>query len=322
MNSENPIVGIDVSHRFFDAQWLGNHARYENGDAGFRKLLSEVPANAEFVFEATGNYHYRLAYFLDSKGKSVKVLNPLSFKLWGRSLGGKAKTDKIDSKNLAKYAKTEKIRAQKEWKKLPPKLAKAKVILSQLYRLAKMERQAGNSKHAAALVLDKGDELLDVMGGIRKHCLEQKKCLEKQLYEIVGELYPDAFRLLKSIPSIGAKTAAALLVVCRGIEGYESHRKLSSFVGFAIRVHESGDSVKGKGRIIKVGNPYLRGLLYMCAMGAARSRKNRQCREFYEKLLAKGKPKKVAQAAVMHKLVKIAFAIVKNGTPFKEKEAA
>jgi YfiH family protein len=90
-------------------------------------------------------------------------------------------------------------------------------------------------------------------------------------------------------------------------------KEVASFLGLAPQISQSGKD-KGKAWLSKKGNGYLRRLLYLAALSASRS--NAQCRELYQRLLAKGKPKKVALIAVANKLLRQAFAVLKSGCPY------
>jgi len=76
-------------------------------------------------------------------------------------------------------------------------------------------------------------------------------------------------------------------------------------------IRQSGSSVKGRPRISKIGNQKLRNLLFMCSFNACKY--NKACRDLYERIVAKGKSKKLALIAVCNKLLKQAFAIAKSG---------
>ena len=318
--NKTPIVGIDVSKDTFNAYFNGFDGKYANSKKGFQSLLKETPQASVYAMEATGNYHYRLAVFLKTKGYEVKVFNPLSVSLWIKSLKNKAKTDKRDARLIAKYAGTEEARALLSWELPAQKIVEARVILSLLDGLARLERASGNMNHAAKLVLNETNSLLGVMSSVSGVCGEQQEMLEKKLCGLMGEVYPKQFRLLQTIPGIGAKTAACLLASARNIESFETGGRLVSFIGLAPKVEQSGTSVHAKGKIAKTGNTYLRSLLFMCAFTACQF--NKPCFELYSRLIAKGKPKKVALVAVMHRLVKIAFGVVKSGEPFRGGEIA
>ena len=65
-----------------------------------------------------------------------------------------------------------------------------------------------------------------------------------------------------------------------------------------------------------MGNPKLRNLLFMCSFNACKY--NRACKALYDRIVAKGKSKKLALIAVCNKLLKQAFSIVKNGVPYND----
>ena len=182
--------------------------------------------------------------------------------------------------------------------------------------LAHLATAAGNMKHAVSFMAGKNDkDIPGVMGDVVDFCGERKQVMESELGSIVNEIFPEQFRLLKTIPGIGAKTAAVMLVCCRGMENFQTHRQLAAFVGVSPTVKESGTSVRGSGRVAKVGNPYLRSLLFMCAFTASKACK--PCSELYARMTGNGKSKMLALMAVMHRLVKIAFGVVRSGEPYR-----
>ena len=81
-------------------------------------------------------------------------------------------------------------------------------------------------------------------------------------------------------------------------------------------IRESVSSVRGKARISKVGNKKLRNLLFLCSFNACKH--NKACRALYERIINKGKSKKLALIAVANKLLKQCFAIAKSGIPYDE----
>ena len=82
---------------------------------------------------------------------------------------------------------------------------------------------------------------------------------------------------------------------------------MSSYIGISPRIYQSGTSVNGRGKICKMGMGQMRKILFMSSLTA--SRHNLACKEMFERLVGKGKPKKVALVAVMNKLIKQAFVI-------------
>jgi len=101
-----------------------------------------------------------------------------------------------------------------------------------------------------------------------------------------------------------------------GFEKFETASQLCSYVGITPTIRESGSSVRGRSRISKVGNKKLRNLLFLCAFSACKY--NKACKAIYERIVNKGKSKKLALIAVANKLLKQAFAIAKHGIPYDE----
>jgi transposase len=201
------------------------------------------------------------------------------------------------------------------WKPFPPKIAKARAIVTLLSRCAKIQVACQNVNHALGYFLEKKDSLLNVMPNFVDVSQEQETPLEKELCKAVKEIYPKQFHLLQTIPGIAAKISAVFCVLTKGLENFENVKQLTAFVGLAPKFHESGTSIKSKRKISKTGNPYLRGLLFMGAMSAVQY--NKPCNDLYNRLLKRGRKTRLAQTAVMHKLVKIAFGVVKSGEPYR-----
>ncbi|GAB2563671.1 IS110 family transposase [Spirosoma areae] len=155
--------------------------------------------------------------------------------------------------------------------------------------------------------------LYDSLQASLSHLQQQIDQLEQALDQPARAEFAALYTNLLSIPGIGRKTGY-LIVLTRGFTRFESAKQIASFVGLAPRVFESGTSVKGKGHICKLGQSRIRQLLYMASMQAKKA--NPACAALYERLVKAGKPKLVALNAVAHKLVRQAFAIATNQTPF------
>jgi transposase len=102
-----------------------------------------------------------------------------------------------------------------------------------------------------------------------------------------------------------------MIVLSDGFKKFESAKQFTCYIGMSPVEKRSGSSVRGRSGISKQGNPKLRNLLFMCSFNACKS--NKACRELYERIVAKGKSKKLPLIAVANKLMKQAFAIAKSG---------
>jgi transposase len=117
-----------------------------------------------------------------------------------------------------------------------------------------------------------------------------------------------AFELVSSIPGIGKRDTAILIVSTQGFKYTESDQQLISFAGLSPKEFSSGTSIKGKVKICKMGGGRLPHVLYMGALNVKEN--NPACKELFERLVAKGKNKKLAIIAVCNKLLKQVFGMV------------
>lgn len=314
MNKDSEIYGIDISKKVFDVYSLNSgHKQFSNAENGFKMLLKELPKQALVIMEATGYYHYRLAQYLHKKGVKVSVVNPLSVKRFIQMRLAKVKTDKSDSKAICEYGMQNQV-------PLYNALTDVQAECLQLFRLMDIylkQRTATKNKIKGEESLGKPSRA--VYSSLKRtlsHLDKEMKRIEDRLLELVKQDQQDQLTLLKSIPGMGVKTALFLIVVTDGFNKFESAKQLCSYVGITPTIRQSGSSIKGRSRISKIGNRKLRNLLFLCAFSACKH--NKACRELYERIVAKGKSKKLALIAVANKLLKQAFAIAKSGLPYDE----
>ncbi len=138
--------------------------------------------------------------------------------------------------------------------------------------------------------------------------------LEAEIQKLIKENEPKLFTHIQSIPGIGVKTAMLLISSTSGFKNFDNYRQVIAYVGLAPIEYSSGTSVRKQSRISKTGHPSVRNHLFLCAFTACEH--NPQCKALYQRLIAKGKSKKLALIAVCNKLIKQAFAIAKSGRPY------
>ncbi|EAQ48826.1 IS110 family RNA-guided transposase [Leeuwenhoekiella blandensis] len=311
MSKYSETYGVDISKDVFDvANTTGFYRQYPNTVAGFKKFIKELEKSAIVVMEATGYYHYCLAQFLFESGQPVSVVNPLSVKRFIQMRLSKVKTDKSDAKAICDYALINPVplytgKDQNQAESL--QLLRYRAVLKQRTQLKNKihgEQALGIPSKAVFRSLNRSKKILD----------KEIKSLETRLLSLVKAEHQQQLTNLKSIPGLGDKTAALLIVLTDGFTKFETASQLCSFAGTTPTIRQSGSSVRGKSRISKMGNQKLRNLLFLCAFSA--SKYNTACRKIYERIIAKGKSKKLALIAVINKLIKQAFAIAKSGLPY------
>lgn len=312
MNKDIKYFGIDISKDVFDV--CDNNQTYyqfKNSISGFKKLLKLLDCNTVCVMEATGYYHIRLSYFLLEYGYKVSVVNPLKIKRYIQMELSKIKTDKSDAKMIQLYGKE---REPKLWFG-QSKTQQESLQLSRLLSVySKQSTQIKNKLHGETVLGEPSKLVVRSLKRQLKSLENEMKTLELKLIDNVKSEYQESLTLLKSIPGIGDKTALMLLVFTDGFHRFESSKELCSYAGITPVIRQSGSSVKGRPRISKMGNPKLRNLLFMCSFNACKY--NKACKDLFDRIVAKGKSKKLALIAVCNKLLKQAFSIVKNRVPY------
>lgn len=317
MQTRANYTGIDISKSFFDVavsdETRYSYYKFSNDEAGYKALLKVLPLSAKVVMEASGPYYLRLACYLHQQGIEVIVVNPLVIRRFCQMRMSRAKTDKKDARMIAEYGRSEKPSLWQPPKEHLVTLQHMEALLSNLHKeLTAISNQL--ESFATGGMLEKRLEKL-----MRKE-LKHKQALIDQVTEEMEELakkhYSQMVANVESIPGIGRKTAMSLIVLSGGFSRFDDYRKLSAYIGICPRIYESGTSVKGKARICKMGMARVRALLYLCSWSARKC--NKACKELYERLLAKGKAKKVALIAVANKLLRQAFAIARQHTTYNE----
>lgn len=316
MTKVNFFAGFDVSKKFFDVCVLSCEGvavtkRLLQDRQGLAKLIEWLPAGAHCVMEATGPYYLRLACWLYQNGFTVSVINPLIIHRFGQMRLLRAKTDKADARLIASYGQAEQ---PEYWR--PP--AQYMITLQQLDAVAEQlikQRTAWCNQLEAFSTTGMMDPGLKqffkkALGQIEK----QLKEIEDRMDRLITEHHQQMISNLTSIPGLGKKSATALIVLTGGFTRFSNYKQLSAYVGLSPRIYESGSSIKGKARICKMGMSRIRALLYLCAWSAKRC--NEACKQLYERLVEKGKSRRLALIAVANKLIKQAFAIATSNTRY------
>lgn len=314
MNKYKETFGVDIGKDVFDVHCSKQgHGRYRNDETGFKKYLKELPEGSLVVMEATGYYHYRLAQFLYKNGVAVSVVNPLSIKRFIQMKLAKVKTDKSDARAICEYALVNPV-------PLYNALTDTQSECLQLFRLLdnylKHRTATKNKIHGEAVLGIPSKFVYRSLVRNRKQLDKEVAAIEAKILSLVKEDQQEQLTLLTSIPGIGQKTALFLIVVTDGFNKFETASQLCSYVGITPTIRESGSSVRGRARISKVGNRKLRNLLFLCSFNACKH--NRACKAVYDRIVNKGKSKKLALIAVANKLLKQSFAIARSGRPYDE----
>ncbi|WP_264541936.1 MULTISPECIES: IS110 family transposase [Flavobacterium] len=314
MSKDKKTFGIDISKDTFDVvDCSGNYYQFSNNLKDFLKFLKLLDATSHCVMEATGYYHYQLAYFLVDHHIAVSVENPLSIKRFIQMKLSRVKTDKSDAKMICLYGQQQELPLWFGYSKYQTQCLQ---MLRLLDTYTKQSAALKNKIQAEEVLGNPCKIVVSSLKKILKHLQKEIGLLEAELLVLVKSEQQEMLTKVESIPGIGRKTAMMLLVLTDGFKRFEDSSQLCSFCGLTPVIRQSGSSIKGKVRISKVGNSKLRNLLFMCSFTACKC--NKACRELYERIVNKGKSKKLALIAVCNKLLKQAFAIAKSGVEYNE----
>ena len=314
MSKIKEFFGIDISKDVFDVvDSSENHYQFKNDLSGFKEFGKMLDENSHCVMEVTSCYYQGLATWLFARSFQVSVVNPLSVKRFIQMRLKTSKTDKLDAQMIRLYGESEQ---PEPWD--PP--SKLIIEATELHKLIEMLiRQRVALKNKLHGLNFKGFTRSPVITSIRRqirNLSNEITELEQKLEEVIKDYQPDLLTRVCSIPGIGKRTAIYLIVLTQGFEKFETSRQLISYFGLNPIIRESGSSVRGKSRISKTGNNHVRNLLFMCAFTACEH--NKSCREIYQRIIAKGKSKKLALIAVANKLLKQSLAIAKSGLYYDE----
>lgn len=312
MNKSTIFIGIDISKDVYDVyDPINGHCQFTNNVKGFKAFLKTLSTDHWCVMEATGCYHQQLALFLYEKEICVTVMNPLVIKRFIQMKLNQVKTDKSDAKMICHYGQEQKMDL---WHPLPEYVEECKQLQSITQLYFKHSTAIKNKLHALQTRGYKRNKMISSLKRQLKSIQKEIKLLETEMELLIKTNQQELYIRLKTIPGIGKKTAILLIVITNGFKDFESSKQISSYLGLAPNERRSGSSIRGKTRISKTGNPLVRNHLFLCSFTA--SIHNPQCKALYDRIVAKGKSKKLALIAVCNKLIKQAYGISKSGLSY------
>lgn len=312
-------VGVDVSKNKLDVALLTSQAKFRskvfsNDLPGFKALLlwlsAQLPdghGDAHVCMEATGAYHEALALFLHDQGVLVSVVNPLRVKRFAEANMVRNKTDDGDAKCLARFCQ---VQQPDRWEAPTPSVRILQALVGRLETLQQM-RQAECNR----LEVTHESIRASIAKLIVKLDVEITR-VRKQIEKTIGD-DPDLKRrdeLLRTVPGLGDKTIPQLLAYIGRPERFKSVKALIAYAKLAPMIKQSGTSLNKHRGTHPMGHTALKQALYFPAMVAGRF--NPLVAAFWARLKAQNKPGKLIVEACMHKLLAIAYGVLRSGKPF------
>lgn len=305
-------IGVDVAARKLDLYDLQreHHQVIENdllAISSFISQLSRLRKKCLVVMEATGGYENTLVDALLEAGIDCAVVNPLNVRHFAKGCGLLEKTDKIDARVIAKFAQVvspkPKDPLSEDEKKLRALVHRRSQILAQMASEKNRKQQTVDSDTSALI-----DQAITFYRS-------QLKDVEQRIAQLVkaAEAFRNKSEVLSSCPGVGPATVGVLLAELPEL-GQLSRGQVAKLVGVAPLAKDSGE--KSSRRKTSAGRSTIRKVLYMAALVSARY--NAPMRAFYQRLVGKGKPKKVALVAVMRKLIICLNTMIKNNEMWRD----
>lgn len=322
------VIGIDIAKKDFAVACrigeceveVGKYANEATGFHTLQKVLEKVCkqheiAQMQVVLEATGGYEMALMTYAYEQGWGVSMPNPKKVRDWAKGVGYRVKTDRVDARILAHYG-------QERRPPLRPQLA---VEVSQLdsllkrrqdleqalqkeqTRVSEMAGRPGLAPQVIESLEQVIDALTDALAGIQ-HAIDELCQQHEYLHQNL--------RRLLTLPGVGPKVVLPLLVKLLQWQnlttGEGDASGLVALIGLDPQPFDSGRSVHKHPGISKMGDNELRRLLYMGALGGVRG--NNPLKAFYQRLVGRGKAKKVALVAAARKILVWAWTIFSQQT--------
>ncbi len=307
MAHDQDVVGIDVAKDRLDVHihFLDLAFSVANDEDGIARLLAKVDAVLDvaplFAFEASGGYERRLHASLRAEGRAFRRLSPYRVRQFAKSLGLKAKNDRLDSRLIARYAAT-----------MAPEPPPAGDEESE--KLAELLRYRTNLVDERTRILARRDhEAIPALKVISEERRRELSKLVRKLERMIEQALTESPTMarkaewIRSVPGIGLLNTSTMLASMPEL-GRLTDKQAAALVGVAPFDRDSG---KHRGtRAIDGGRARVRNNLYLASLQAVRL--NPDHRAFYRRLVERGKPKKVALVAVMRKLIILINLLVRE----------
>ena len=338
------FVGIDVSKAHLDVHVLptGDSFRVSHDDDGLVTLIERLRpvAPVVLVLEATGGYEVTAAATLASAGLPVAVVNPRQIRDFARATGQLAKTDTLDARVIARFAEAVRPAPRRcrmsrlgPWANSSPGGASWWTCSSRSRATRAPRPMPDEQARALGQLIARRRQLVDMLGAeqnrrrllhdrrLQRHVDAHIAWLEEALRRLDHDLttlirstpvWRETEDLLRSVPGIGPVTACTLIADLPEL-GHLDRRRIAALAGLAPFARDSG-AFRGR-RMIAGGRAHIRRVLYMATLTAIKH--NPAIRVFYLRLVAAGRPGKLALTAAMRKLLTVLNAMLRDRRPWQ-----
>ena len=323
------VVGIDVAQkelvvclgRMYD-DWtpeLYASKTFANSVKGFISFIqwvrkiTDVSIPIRFVMEATGVYHESLAYYLEDQALEVSIITPNKISNYARTLDVKTVTDKTASEAIALFGLERNL---DKWKRPNPLFKKLRQLTRERDQLVQLRTIAKNQLHAELAEAEPNNSSIIRVKKQIAFFNKQEREINSEIVELSkqDEKVSGSIKIICSLPGVGLLTAATVLAETNGFELIRNKRQLTSYAGLDVKEKQSGTSVKGKPRISKQGNKYLRKAMHLPALTAIRL--DERHKAIFARLVSRHGIKMKVLIAVERKLLEMIYTLYKTNKQY------
>ena len=323
------VLGIDVAQkelvvrlaRMHDdlSTELYAHKIFANNIKGFIALLlwvkklTDPSISVRYVMEATGVYHESLAYFLTDRELEVSIVLPNKISNYARSLTIKTVTDKTASEAIAQFGLERNL---DKWKQTSVVFKQLKQLTRERGQIIEERTMVKNQLHAEKAEARPNQASLKRIEKRIEFLNKQEKEIRQEITTLVksDEEVESFVKLLCTLPGVSILTAATVLAETNGFDLIRNKRQLTSYAGLDVKEKQSGTSVKGKSRISKKGNRFLRKAMHLPALTAIRH--DERFKAIFSRTVSRHGIKMKAVVAVQRRLLEMMFTLYKTNKKY------
>lgn len=317
------VVGVDIAKKDFAVAYrVGavtvDLGKFDNNAEGYAALQSRLAQactehglnQIQVVLEATGGYEAALLAYAYGQGWGVSLPNPKKVRDWAKGVGYRVKTDRVDARILAHYG----VERQ------PPVRPQLAVEVTQLDSLLKRRLDLEQTLHQEQTRLSEmagrpglAPQVEESLRQVIEALTQALASIEQAIEDLTAKHEPLQTQMVRllALPGVGPKVVLPLLVKLfqwhNLTSGQGDAAGLVAYIGLDPQPYESGRSVRKHAGISKMGDSEVRRLLYMGALGGVRG--NNPLKPFYQRLVGRGKAKKVALVAAARKILVWAWTL-------------
>ena len=322
-------VGIDVAAATLSVAIRNQTSKtsiyvgeFANDETGFKQMatvlkphLAEAAVN--LVVEPTGGYELRLLSFAYGQEWGIVLPNPKQVRDFAKGNGRRNKTDRADAHMLADYGTEKQPETQQL---LPPELVELDELVQRRLQLEKQRRAEASRLKQWQQRPDPSIIVTSSMQRLIDHLDQELSTVNDALKQWLTQhpQHHSMVKHLRTVPGIGSKNVLPLFLILHRFRvrtnGQGSSKSLVAFIGLDPTHFSSGSSIYKRPTISKMGDSDVRHFLYMGALGGVRGQN--PLRHFYQRLVARGKAKRLALVASARKILTWAFAIFSQDVDF------